>query len=301
MLVGKPDKVAVIGLGIIGSRVAERLRRSDKVVYVWNRSPKPEPNFLGSPAEIARSADAVQIFVGDGDDLLGVVEAMEPFLKRRHVILNHATADVEAVRKAARVVSSSGAAFLDAPFTGSKEAAAEGNLVYYVGGEKSALERVRPILGISAREILPVGNIGEAMVLKIATNLISAATVQALCEALALTRAQGVDGAKLGEALARNACGSELIRMKLPSMLEEDYEPHFALKHLFKDAQLALGLANDSRLEIPALSTSASMMFKLIQRGHGDEDVSALLRNYQEEAPMIRKSAGEVAEEKGQA
>lgn len=284
MLAGKVDKVAVIGLGIIGSRVAERLRKADKYVYVWSRSPKPEPNFLGSPAEIARSAEVVQIFVGNGDDLLKVIEAMEPHLKRKHVILNHSTVDVDSVRKADRIVSSAGASFLDAPFTGSKRAAAEGKIVYYVGGDAAALDRARPILQISAKDIMHVGKVGDAMVLKIATNMVTAATVEVLSEALAVTRAQGVDGAKLMEAIFANACCSDLVRMKLPTMLEGNYEPHFALKHMFKDAQLALGLANQSKIELPALSTTASMMFKLIQKGHGAEDYSVLNRNFEREA-----------------
>lgn len=285
MLVGKLDKVAVIGLGVIGSRVAERLRKADKYVYVWSRSPKPEPNFLGSPAEIAKSADAVQIFVGNGDDLVKVIESMEPHLKRKHIILNHSTVDLESVRKADHIVTSAGASFLDAPFTGSKRAAAEGNIVYYVGGDAAALERVRPVLQASAKEIIHVGKVGDAMVLKIATNMVTATTVEVLSEALAVTRAQGVDGAKLMQALFSNACCSDLIRMKLPTMLEGNYETHFALKHMFKDAQLALGLANQSKIELPALSTTASMMFKLIQKGHGTEDYSILNRNFESSLP----------------
>jgi 3-hydroxyisobutyrate dehydrogenase-like beta-hydroxyacid dehydrogenase len=285
MLASKLDKVAVIGLGVIGSRVAERLRKADKYVYVWSRSPKPEPNFLGSPAEIAKSADAVQIFVGNGDDLLKVIEGMEPHLKRKHIILNHSTVDVDAVHKADRIVTSAGASFLDAPFTGSKRAAAEGNIVYYVGGDTAALDRVRPVLQASAKEIIHVGKVGDAMVLKITTNMVTAATVQALCEALAVTRAQGVDGAKLMQAIFPNACCSDLVRMKLPTMLEGNYETNFALKHMFKDAQLALDLANRSKIEIPALSTTASMMFKLMQKGLGSEDYSVLNRNYAADLP----------------
>lgn len=287
MLAVKLEKVGIIGLGVIGSRVAERLRKAGKHVYVWSRSPKPEPNFLGSPAEIAKSADAVQIFVGNGEDLVQVIEGMEPHLKRKHIIINHSTVDVESVRKAERIVTSAGAAFLDAPFTGSKRAAADGNMVYYVGGEAAVLERARPVLQISSKEIIHAGKVGDAMVLKIATNMVTAATVQVLSEALAVTRAQGVDGAKLMQALFSNACCSDLVRMKLPTMLEGNFETHFALKHMFKDAQLALGLANQSKIEIPALSTTASMMFKLIQKGHGNEDYSVLCRNYEREEPAL--------------
>tara|TARA_R110002096_G_scaffold273422_3_gene467228 strand:+ start:19485 stop:20339 length:855 start_codon:yes stop_codon:yes gene_type:complete len=280
MFTGKLDKVGVIGLGIIGTRIAENLRKADKHVYVWSRSPKPQPNFMGSPGEVAENSEAVQIFVNNGDALLDTVEGMEPFLSRRHIILNHATADVESVRRAANIVHGTGAAFLDCPFTGSKVAAENSQLTFYVGGSDAILEKARPLLELSGKTILHVGDVGEATILKIATNMISAATVQVLNEALAVTEAQGIPGEKLMEALQVNACCSDLVRMKLPSIVQGDFEPHFSLKNMFKDAQLALGLANESKIEIPALSTTASIMFKTIQKGHGEEDYSVLAVNY---------------------
>ncbi len=280
MFTGKLDKVGVIGLGIIGARIAENLRKAGKHVYVWSRSPKPQPNFMGSPGEVAENSEAIQIFVSNGDALLDVVEGMEPFLSRSHIVLNHATVDVESIKRAANIVQGTGAAFLDAPFTGSKLAAEKNQLTYYVGGSDAVLEKARPLLEISAKTIMHVGEICEATVLKIATNMISAATVQVLNEALAVTEAQGVNAEKLADALEANGCCSDLIRMKLPSILEGDFEPHFSLKNMFKDAQLALGLANESKIEIPALSTTASIMFKTIQKGHGEEDYSVLAVNY---------------------
>ncbi len=280
MFTGKLDKVGVIGLGIIGTRVAENLRKADKHVYVWSRSPKPQPNFLGSPGEVAENSEAVQIFVSNGDALLDIVEGMEPFLNRRHIILNHSTVDVESVKRAANIVHGTGAAFLDCPFTGSKLAAENNQLTYYVGGSDAILEKARPLLEITAKAIMHIGEVGDATTLKIATNMISAATVQVLNEALAVTEAQGISGEKLMAALEVNACCSDLVRMKLPSILQGDFEPHFSLKNMFKDAQLALGLANESKIEIPALSTTASVMFKTIQKGHGDEDYSVLAVNY---------------------
>jgi 3-hydroxyisobutyrate dehydrogenase-like beta-hydroxyacid dehydrogenase len=290
MFSGKLDKVGVVGLGIVGSRVADTLRRAGKHVYVWSRTPKPEPNFLGSAGEVAANADAVQIFVTDGEALLRVVEAMEPHLQRGHVILNHSTVDLPSTLKAAGIVQAHGAAFLDCPFTGSKNAAAKGQLVYYAGGDEVVLERARPLLALTSKHILHVGKIGDATVVKIATNMVSAATVAILAEAMAISAAHGVPGETLLEAFNHNACGSDLVRMKVPSILADDYEPHFSLRNMFKDAQLALALANAKKLEAPALSTTASVMFKAIQQGRGDQDYSVLAAPYRqpEEAPDAR-------------
>ena len=279
-----PDKVGIIGLGIIGSRAAEVLRNAGYHVYVWNRSPKPEPNFVASPGEIAQLTERIQIFVTDGKALIEVIEQLEDQLTNKHLIISSATVDPESSKKAAEAVESKGAAYLEAPFTGSRLAAEKGALVYYAGGEPKVLERARAILETTAKEILYIGAVGEAAVIKIATNMISATTVEVLAEAFALTKASGIDPDRLAEAMDHNGSGSALTAMKLPSMITEDYDPHFSLQNMFKDAQFALNLANRHRIDVPALSTTASVMFKSIQKGWGDEDYSVLARNFQDGA-----------------
>ncbi len=274
------NKVGVIGLGIIGKRVAKNLREADCHTYLWNRSPKTEPNFLGSPAEVADVADVIQIFIRNGQDLVEVVEKMKEHITSRHVIINHATVDPESTKTAANIVADAHGAFLDAPFTGSKMAAEKGALVYYVGGDPAVLDRVRPLLEISAKEILYLGDIGDATILKIITNMVTASTVEVLAEALALTRAQGIDPDKLAQALEHNACGSTLTAMKLPTLIAADYDAHFSLDNMFKDTQFALDLAKEQGLDLPALSTTANVLFNGIQNGDGDEDFSVIGKRF---------------------
>lgn len=278
-----PEKVGVIGMGIIGSRVAECLRQNGGHVYVWNRTPRPIPNFLSSPAEIAQLAEVIQIFVSNGEALLEVVANLRDRITKKHVIINNSTVDPDSTRQAAAIVEEAEGAYLDCPFTGSKLAAEKGALVYYAGGDTKALERVRGILEVSGKEILYFGGVGDPTVLKIATNMISAATVEVLSEAYALAASAGIDPAKLAEAIEHNACASVLTAMKMPAIISGDYDPHFSLKNMFKDAQIALNLANENAIDLPALSTTASVMFKTMQKGHGEKDFSVLASNYQKE------------------
>ncbi len=281
MFNSKPQKSGVIGLGIIGTRIAEVLRSAGVHVYVWSRTPKSEPNFLSAPSAVTGLAELVQIFVRNGEDLLEVVGEMKGALTKKHIVLNHSTVSLDATRRAADLVAESEAGFLDAPFTGSKDAAADGNLVYYVSGSSTVLAKARPLLELSSREILHVSDTpGDATVLKIATNMISAATVEVLAESLAVTRAHGIAGEKFAEALLLNACNSPLIDMKLSSVLAEDFSPHFSLKNMFKDAQFALELANNAGIELPALSTTAGIMFNAIRNGRGDDDYSVIAADY---------------------
>ena len=288
------ESVGVIGQGIIGSRVAECLRKAGHQVYVWNRTVKPLPGFLASPGEVADLADVIQIFVGDSEALRSVIAAMKGRLESRHVIIANGTFDPETVASVYEEVRETGAAFLDAPFTGSRLAAEGGLLVYYIGGDLRVLDQVRSVLEASSKSILHLGRVGEASLIKIATNMISAATVGILSEAYGLVAAAGVNPDRLAEALEGNACCSPLVSMKLPGILAQEYEPHFSLKNMFKDAQYALGLGKQLGVAQPVLSTTASVIYRSIQEGRGELDYSVIAANYQKTGaavtPESRKS-----------
>ncbi len=277
----KPRKnVGLIGLGIIGTRVGAGLRAAGYQVYVWNRSAKPAPNFLGSPAEIARAADIIQIFVADAAALFEVLESMADALAPEHLILCHATVGPEAVIEASRFVQARGASFLDAPFTGSKIAAEKGQLVYYIGGDESVFQRAKPVLEATSKAIVRIGEIGQASTIKVVTNMISAVTVQTLAEALAITQKAGIAPEILSAAIEQNACRSGVVELKLPKMAAGDYDPHFSLKHMFKDVQLGIHMANALDLEIPVTTVTAGVMFGALNRGWADLDFSALYKIY---------------------
>ena len=276
---GKPA-AGVIGLGIIGSRVTACLRRAGYQVWLWNRTVRPEPNFLSSPAEIAEATRHIQIFVSNGEALHAVLRDMLPALTPEHVILNHATVSPADTLVAAGIAAEKHAAFLDAPFTGSRDAAAGGQLVYYIGGDAQALERVRPQLEASSKQILEIGEIGQASVVKVATNIISANAVASLAEALALLDRYGVELHKLPLALENNAARSGVIDFKLPCMLAADFDPRFSLKNMFKDVQIGLSMAEEKDIELPAAGAFAGIAMAGLQRGWGDEDFSVISRFY---------------------
>jgi 3-hydroxyisobutyrate dehydrogenase-like beta-hydroxyacid dehydrogenase len=284
----KPTHSGIIGLGIVGSRIASTLDNQDIQVHTWNRSPKDAPNFAASAAEVAELTDFIQLFVRNGDDVLEVINAMADTLTDRHVVISHATIAPNEARQANQAVAATGAAFLEAPFTGSKNAAQSGDLVYYISGDPEVLEKARPLLELSSRDILYVGEkIGTAAVLKITTNMVSASTVAILAEALSLTEAQNIDPDLLAKALKNNACHSPLVDMKLPSMAEGDFDPHFSLRNMLKDAQFGLSMGTNAGLDLPVLSTVTGTMFTAIRHGHEDKDFSALLTNYQSPATPV--------------
>jgi 3-hydroxyisobutyrate dehydrogenase-like beta-hydroxyacid dehydrogenase len=170
--------VGIIGLGIIGRRIADHLRHQGLSVFVWNRTPKPVPNFVGSPSELAQTCNYLQVFVSDDDALMRMIQTISMALTPRHIVIAHPTVSPETMREAAGLVERRGARLVEAPFTGSKLGAEKGQLVYYVSGDEAAIEEVRPLLQASSKAIVNIGAIGEASIIKIATNMVTAASVQ---------------------------------------------------------------------------------------------------------------------------
>jgi len=278
------ENIGVIGLGIIGRAVARNLRRKGFPVFVWNRSPRPVPNFVGSPGELAGLCNYIQIFVSDDQALLHTVEQLTGDLTPRHVVLAHSTVAPDSMRAAAEIVERRGARFLEASFTGSKPAAEKGELVYYVGGTDAALREARPILEATSKEIVHIGEIGQASAIKIATNMITATTVQAAAEAIALVRALGVPPEKFVDAMRVNASYSGTLALKLPKILNRDFEAQFSVKHMLKDMQLASQIALSHYLDLGVTAAARDQLLEQMQWGHGDADYSAIARKYLQDA-----------------
>jgi 3-hydroxyisobutyrate dehydrogenase-like beta-hydroxyacid dehydrogenase len=277
--------VGIVGLGIIGQRVAANLRRRGFSVFVWNRTPRPLPNFVGSPAEIATLCDFVQIFVSDDEALLEMVQAMKQSLNAHHVIMAHSTVAPATMRAAAEIVHRRGGHFLDAPFTGSKMAAEKGELVYYIGGDDAAYRRAKPVLEASSKEIIEIGEIGQATTIKLATNMVTAATVQTAAEALALVHSAGLPLEKFAAAMASNGSNSGTLTMKLPKMISGDFEPHFSVKHMLKDVLIATRLARSYGLAFGATEAARDSLMDEVRHDRGDHDYASVVHSFFPDGP----------------
>ncbi len=289
--------VGVIGLGIIGQRVAKCLRHRGFSTFVWNRTPRPFPNFVGSPAEIAELCDFIQIFVADDEALLQVVQQMKSSFKAHHIVMAHCTVAPATMRAAAEIVQRRGAQLLDAPFTGSKLAAEKGELVYYIGGDEAAYRRARPVLEASSKEIIEIGEIGQATTIKVATNMITAATVQVAAEALALVHNSGLPLEKFVEAMASNGSNSGTLKMKLPLMIGGDFDPHFSVKHMLKDVEIAARLARAYGVTLPATEVARNSLVEEVNRGRADSDYSSIVHSFFPDGPPAKLAVATPAEE----
>lgn len=273
--------VAVFGLGIIGAQAADHIARAGYPLRTWSRNPRERDDFEPDPAAAAASADIVALYLKDAPAVRDLFEKIRPALKTGATLINHATVDLATTHFLAEECAQIGAGFLNAPFTGSKVAAGKGALVYYVGGEKEVLERTRPFLETTSTNIIDVESPAAATILKLTTNLITASTVQALAEGLKLNLANGIPAETYLKAIEPNACASVLATMKVPTMAAGDFDPHFSLSNMLKDARYMLDLAARAEVQTPGIATTAEQMQKLDDAGHGESDFSILFRQFE--------------------
>lgn len=272
--------VTVLGLGIIGSRARARLSDAGWRVACWNRTPKGLPGEAATPEAAVQGAAIISIYLKDVPAVRETVGRIENFLAPGQIVLNHATLDLETTLWLEGICVARGCRFLDTPFTGSKLASANGQLVYYTGGDAELAKELEPFLRVTSKSQLHTGGVGSATVTKLATNLISACTVQALAEALAIATRHGVSPDDLIEAVSLNASASVLAGMKLPTMAVGNFETHFSLANMGKDSRYMLALAESAGLDTPAIAAVSKRMGELSDQGLGDLDFSAVAKPY---------------------
>lgn len=265
--------VAVLGLGLIGSIWAGHLDRDGVLAATWNRTPKlnaPKP--ASSPREAAAMAHTLIIVVADPPAVARVLADMEPVLTPRHLVIQSSTIGPADSRRFREAVERTGAHYLEAPFTGSKPAAEAKKTVFYLGGEDSVVAEAEPVLQRISAQRIHIGTPEQACTIKLAMNLQIGAQMQALSEALYLSRKAGVSDDLFFTCMKGNASWSGLAALKEPKLRAGDISPQFSVKHLLKDLKLIRAMGED----LSALTMMIEQLENLASSGQADQDFSAL-------------------------
>ncbi|HEY5955836.1 MAG TPA: NAD(P)-dependent oxidoreductase [Polyangiaceae bacterium] len=269
--------VSVFGLGIIGSIWARHYEADGVLAAAWNRSTKAElPRWQPSALEAARQADVLQIVVADPRAVREVLAAVLPALGPSKLVIQSSTIDPASAAEFCAKVRATGAAYVEAPFTGSKPAAEQRATVYFLGGERSDIEAAEPVLSRVSAKRFRVGTPEQAAALKLSMNLQIATVTQALAEGLTFARSAGIADAVFFEVLEHNVACSGLVALKGPKLRTADFTPQFSVKHLLKDLKLALGASSAAGL--PAAALIAEQLQRATDKGWADEDFSALFK-----------------------
>ncbi len=289
-------RIAFIGLGTMGGPMAARLLDAGFDVCVHNRTREREvalaergADRAATPAEAAAGADVIVTMVSDTPDveaiLLGPGGVAEGAADGA-VIIEMSTIAPEAVRRMHAQLAEQGVALLDAPVSGGSEGAVKGSLSIMVGGDAAVLDRVRNVLDVLGRTITYVGPSGAGQVAKAINQVIIAGTYAAVAEGLTLGMAAGIDVEAAHRAVAGGAAGSWGLTHRGPNMLRNDYPLGFRLRLHRKDLGIALETASALGVPLPLAAYVAQLETGLVQRGYGDDDVSAIARVVREQAGL---------------
>jgi 3-hydroxyisobutyrate dehydrogenase-like beta-hydroxyacid dehydrogenase len=289
----EPERVAFLGLGIMGEPMAANLVRAGYELTVWNRSPRKAEQFVGrhgashamTPAEAAEASDVTITMVPDVpevEDVLFGERGAATGLRRGCLAIDMSTIAPEASVRFAERLQNDGIGFLDAPVTGSRPRAEDGTLTIMAGGSETDFERARPVLEAMGKLVVHVGPQGHGSTVKLLNNTTAAVNALAVAEALTAARKAGVDPEKLREVMAAGSGGSAMLDLKSGPMLEHDFEPLFKLAHMLKDVRHTLTAADHLGVEMRLAQTAEQAYSRADRKGLGEQDFAAVVEVVEE-------------------
>lgn len=279
-------KTAFVGLGAMGLPMAGHVARADLLAAVWNRShdkavAAAAEYGVAAPAEVAelaRTCNVVALCVPADADVLDLAREIAAHAQPGTVVVDHSTVSSVTAKAAHALLAARGCEFLDAPVSGGVEGANNGKLSVMVGGDADALVRVRPVLDCYAARISHMGGVGAGQNTKAVNQVLVAGIAQAVCEGLALSEQLGLDAERLLPTLQAGAAGNWFLDKRGATMLRDEFKVGFKLALLHKDLKIVRQLALDAGTDRSVIEKSLADYAVLLAQGHGDEDISALIR-----------------------
>jgi 3-hydroxyisobutyrate dehydrogenase-like beta-hydroxyacid dehydrogenase len=276
-------RVAFLGLGIMGHAMAVNLAKAGHEVTVWNRTPGKLVEGAAvapTPAAAATGAEVVWLCVSDTaavEKVLFGPDGVEQSLAEGMIIADSSTIAPSATVKFAERVRAKGVSYVDAPMTGSKIGAANGTLIFMVGGDPAVIDRLNPLFAAMGKKIFRMGETSKGQATKLAMNLQIAMIFEGFAEALTLATKLGVDSKQLVSLIEATMVRSGVVEYKAPFILQRDFTPNFPLRLMHKDIRLALGAAKEARVKLPGLETVEEIYEMATEDGHSDLDYAATI------------------------
>lgn len=276
------SSAAVVGLGHMGSRVAQRLLDAGHEVRTWDRRDQS----LRAVTEIAAEVDVVFTVLANDEAVREVVlgTGLLESLREGAVFVDLSTTSPELVEELAKAPRAAGADILDVEMSGSTPALDAGELVLLVGGDEDVLERVRPFLDPLSKSIHLMGPLGAGAKMKLAVNIVLGVGMEALAEAIVFAEGVGLDRATVLETFGHLAVVAPAHHGKLEHAAKNDYPVEFALRLMAKDFGLVLAHAEEHGVELPATKASAEVSERALAVSNEDEDFAIVIRQLEQEA-----------------
>jgi 3-hydroxyisobutyrate dehydrogenase-like beta-hydroxyacid dehydrogenase len=285
------ERVAFLGLGVMGGNMARRLIEAGHEVWVWNRTASKTQAFLAAhggktaatPAEVARAVDVICMCVGNDDHVRAVLEGPEGALagmRPGSLLIDHSTVSAELARMQAQATAGIGCSALDAPVSGGEAGAQQGTLTIMVGGQDGPFQRAQPIFQAYGKRARLLGPAGSGQLAKMVNQICIAGVVQGLAEGLHFAETAGLDPVAVVDVIAHGAAQSWQMVNRHAAMVDRRFDFGFAVDWMRKDLGLALEEArrNGSRLPLTAL---VDQFYSEVQNLGGSRwDTSSLIARF---------------------
>ncbi|HTQ60057.1 MAG TPA: NAD(P)-binding domain-containing protein [Candidatus Solibacter sp.] len=290
--IGPGSKVGLIGLGLMGRPMGINLLKAGYSLTVWNRTASRAESLVAagaklasSPAEVAAASEVLITIVSDPpalEEVLwggsgkggGALGELQP----GSIYIDSSTVSPGLARKIAAACAERQVDFLDAPVTGGTWGAEKGELVFMVGGDAQVLKDAEPVISVMGKRWFLLGPNAAGQTIKLAMNLILALEVDALAEGLALVTAAGLKGEKLVEVLQSSMGRAAVLDVKAPLLLKREYAPSFPLRLMHKDVGLALQLAKEVGVTLPAGAAAYATYSAVKDAAKEDLDYAAVMK-----------------------
>ncbi len=279
-------EVGFLGLGIMGKAMATNLIRNGFKLTVWNRtlSKCDELVELGAsigetPAAVVKKCKYTIAVLSDPSVSLSVVFDKDGVLEQicpGKGYVDMSTVDADTSSKISEAITSKGGSFLEAPVSGSKKPAEDGQLVILAAGEKALYDEATPAFDIMGKKSFFLGQVGNGAKMKLVVNMIMGSMMNTFSEGLVLADRSGLDPHTLLDVLDLGGIANPMFRLKGPTMIQNSYPPAFPLKHQQKDMRLALALGDENAVSMPVAAAANEAFKKARSLGLGDLDFSAV-------------------------
>lgn len=284
--------IAFLGLGIMGGGMASNLAAKGYEMVLWDRTPKkipalPNSKRADSISQAVQSAEVVMYCLSNDAAVEEVVFGAGGVLSacdKGQIVLDASTVHPSLSRREFTAFAERGVEFMDTPVFGSKHESAHAELWVLAAGNRQTFEKVRPILQAIGQTLNYMGPAGNGTSMKLVGNLIVAMQLQALGEAMVLATRAGLRGEDVMEVLKVPDFRSPIISGVGPAILARNFETSFALKNLYKDANLISKFAEELHSPIPGLAVVRETIKAALNQGWGEENASAMIKAIELEA-----------------
>jgi 2-hydroxy-3-oxopropionate reductase len=290
------ERIGFVGLGIMGRPMARNLLAAGFPLTVHSRSPGPVDELVGegaaraeSPASVAAASDVVITMLPDTPDVEQVLLGPHGVLEGAAggaLAIDMSSIDPGPTRRFAERLDSADVAMLDAPVSGGERGAIDAALSIMVGGPDDAFARAIPVFEALGRNIVHVGPSGAGQVCKACNQLVVAATIEAVAEALSLAERSGLDAAKVRDALLGGFAGSKILEVHGQRMLDRAFDPGFRIRLHRKDARIVNDAAAEVGSPVPSFAVVTEQLQRAIDAGDGERDHAGLF------AELLREAQG---------